>query len=192
MSYNTINETTPLVSNARSGQTSAEVIESNSQYLDLLKEDKKESNLKRSAIRYGFIALVVIVSLRLMLNHSTAVHDIILGAAWSSQASPLSIEDPVHLGIIQVDRPYDSRPSKAFGELLDKGIPLPTNTWYENFVLGSDNTVAESNVFQVPYILDTSGHLTGLRTHACHVQASAKTVMVSYAALPLSIIYYPQ
>ena len=71
-----------------------------------------------------------------------------------------------------------------FGQLLERGpknelkIPLPTNNWYENLLLGSSNVDEENKVFQVPYIIDTSGYIQGIRTHPAHVQANDRTVMV--------------
>jgi len=80
----------------------------------------------------------------------------------------------------------------VFGELLVRGpddellIPLPTNNWYENLLLGSSNVDAENKVFAVPYILDTSGYIQGIRTHPAHVQANDRTVMVH----SICIVYF--
>jgi hypothetical protein len=101
-----------------------------------------------------------------------------LNAAWSSRAAPFSTVDPVSLGFIAMDRPDISKPGPIFGDLLDRKLPLPTNSWYENFLLGMRNDGQENKVFQVPYILDTGGNIPGVRTHACHVQANNRAVMV--------------
>lgn len=79
-----------------------------------------------------------------------------------------------------------SKPGPVFGQLLERGpknelkIPLPTNNWYENLLLGSSNVDEENKVFQVPYIVDTSGYIQGVRTHPAHVQANDRTVMVTH------------
>lgn len=99
--------------------------------------------------------------------------------AWSSQAAPFSTVNPADLNISVVDRPKSSSPGPIFAG-IDSTIPLPTNGWYENLFLGPpNNTLLENNVFQVPYILDTAGYIQGVRTHAAHVQANDRTVMVS-------------
>lgn len=103
-----------------------------------------------------------------------------LQAAWSSRAAPFSTVDPASLGFIPMDRPDISKPGPIFGDLLDRNLPLPTNSWYENFLLGMRNDGQENKVFQVPYILDTGGHIPGVRTHSCHVQANNRAVMASF------------
>lgn len=109
----------------------------------------------------------------------SSIYDI-ESAAWSSKAAPFSIVDPTTIGVIGIERPSISLPGKAFGNLVDKDIPLPTNTWFENFMLGPGDDENGNKVFQVPYILDTAGPIAGVRTHACHVQANDRMVMVSF------------
>lgn len=100
-------------------------------------------------------------------------------AAWSSVAAPFSTVNPADIGIQVVQRPFSSQPGPIFNALKVKHIPLPTNGWYENFFLGLTNNGPDNSVFQVPYILDTAGYISGLRTHPAHVQANGVTVMVS-------------
>eukprot|EP01038_Epipyxis_sp_PR26KG_P009986 gene9986-13436_t len=102
------------------------------------------------------------------------------GGAWSSKAEPFSVVNPSTLGIVVTERPQSSRPGAVFGDLLKAHIPLPTNSWYENLLLGSISTDSENKVFQVPYILDTAGYIPGIRTHPAHVQANDRTVMMTY------------
>jgi hypothetical protein len=99
-------------------------------------------------------------------------------AAWSSKAAPFSRVDPATLNITGVERPAVSYPGRVFGKLLDKDIPLPTNAWFENFLLGPGDDPDGNKIFQVPYILDMAGPIPGIRTHACHVQANGRAVMV--------------
>ncbi len=99
-------------------------------------------------------------------------------SAWSSVAAPFSIVNPADLNISVVDRPFSSRPGLIFAG-MDPTLALPTNSWYENLFLGgANNSAQENNVFQVPYIIDTSGFVPGVRTHPAHVQANDRTVMV--------------
>lgn len=128
----------------------------------------------------GFSSALMVVALMVVLNFTKLPELPVEGAAWSSKAAPLSTVNPADLGLNYAYRPSMYMPGASFVELItNRTIPLPTNSWYENFVIGQDNTVPETAVFQVPYILDTSGHLTGIRTHPCHVQGNTKTVMVS-------------
>ena len=103
------------------------------------------------------------------------------GAAWSAIAQPLSTVNPEYLGFIAIDRPKVSMPGPIFGNLLLKNVPLPTNSWCENFFLGDSNTESMNRVFQLPYVIDTENHngtTQGLNTHPAHVQANDRTVEV--------------
>lgn len=127
-------------------------------------------------------SVMVFTILTVVTTTSSSTTSSRLAAAWSSKALPFSRVDPADIGIQYVERPDISKPGAAFVELMNHSvpIPLPTNSWYENFLIAADGTVPETNVFQVPYILDTSGYLVGLRTHPCHVQANSRAVMVCH------------
>ena len=71
------------------------------------------------------------------------------GSAWSAIALPYSTVSPVSLGFTAVDRPQISSPGPIFKNLVNRNIPLPTNSWCENFFLGTSNVGAENKVFQV-------------------------------------------
>ncbi len=129
----------------------------------------------------GIIIVMCAVAYYLASEISTSKP--ILEAAWSSRASPFSTIDPDSLGFIPMDRPDISKPGPIFGDLLNRKVPLPTNSWYENLLLGFQNNRAENKVFQVPYIIDTGGPIPGVRTHSCHVQANNRAVMVSVVSL---------
>jgi hypothetical protein len=105
----------------------------------------------------------------------------ILHASWSSKSAPFSTVDPQALGVIGLDRPSVSMPAPVFDGLLKQDIPLPTNAWYENFFIGTPTTDPDgSKVFQVPYIMDIASVIPGIRTHACHVQAFGRQVMMTH------------
>ena len=103
-------------------------------------------------------------------------------AAWSAIAQPLSILDPETLGFLAIDRPPISMPGLIFGELLEKNVALPTNSWCENLFLGSSNTESTNRVYQLPYVIDTEVHgnlsTQGVETHPAHVQANERMVEV--------------
>ena len=103
-------------------------------------------------------------------------------AAWSAIAQPLSILNPESLGFLAIDRPPISMPGLIFGELLEKNVALPTNSWCENLFLGTSTTESTNRVYQVPYVIDTEVHgnssTQGVETHPAHVQANEKMVEV--------------
>jgi hypothetical protein len=98
---------------------------------------------------------------------------------------PLSYKSPSDLGIpVYNDRPDASRPGSVFGSARkgsQVGVPLPTNEWYLNLLVGLDessgsalgsNSVPyanfageENRVHTIPYILDTVGPIVGIRLH---------------------------
>jgi hypothetical protein len=112
-------------------------------------------------------------------------------AAWSAIAQPLSILNPESLGFLAIDRPPISMPGLIFGELLEKNVALPTNSWCENLFLGSSNTESTNRVYQVPYVIDTEVHgnasTQGVETHPAHVQANEKMVEVRRCGSALSV-----
>jgi hypothetical protein len=61
--------------------------------------------------------------------------------------------------------------------LLTADVALPTNSWYENLVLGDSLAdVTTSRVFTIPFVMDTAGPTRGIRSHASGVKAEATTV----------------
>ena len=113
------------------------------------------------------------------------------GAAWSAIAQPLSLLDPETLGFLAIDRPPISMPGLIFGELLEKNVALPTNSWCENLFLGASNTESTNRVYQLPYVIDTEVHgnmsTQGVETHPCHVQANEKMVEVRIGILEFAL-----
>lgn len=79
---------------------------------------------------------------------------------------PLSYKSPKELGILSYNR-QSSRPESVFGSVQNGsmvGVPLPTNEWYLNLVVGLDdnpgengqydNYASEANrVYTIPYIV---------------------------------------
>eukprot|EP00599_Poterioochromonas_sp_BG-1_P009041 CAMPEP_0173139988 /NCGR_PEP_ID=MMETSP1105-20130129/4598_1 /TAXON_ID=2985 /ORGANISM="Ochromonas sp., Strain BG-1" /LENGTH=938 /DNA_ID=CAMNT_0014052849 /DNA_START=75 /DNA_END=2891 /DNA_ORIENTATION=+ len=144
------------------------------QYLSEKKSDPKRVWMYSLACFFGFACSA------LLLLGQRNTNELTEGAAWSSKAAPFSTVDPTTLGVLSTERPWISRPGKVFGDLVNKDLPLPTNSWFQNFLLGSGNDEDGNKVFQVPYILDIAGSITGIRTHACHVQANDRMVMMTH------------
>ena len=136
-----------------------------------------------------FVAILMIGSIAasFMYYPSQTKVEPFLGAAWSSKADPFSIVDPADLGIQSIGRPDGSQPGPILSNLMHKdpitgtpSTPLPTNTWYQNLILGDSNTQPENKIFQIPHIIDTGGYIAGIRTHPCHLQANDRMVMVRF------------
>lgn len=144
---------------------------------------KQETMLHKGVVGagslFGVLAMVLLVWSTMQAREVLPLQ----GAAWSSKAAPFSTVDPTSLGFIGIDRPFSSQPGPIFGDLLSRETPLPTNSWYENFLLGQTTTDPENKVFQVPYVLDTAGPIPGIRTHSTHVQASNRAIMVRSSPL---------
>jgi hypothetical protein len=144
---------------------------------------KSLSIWKRLELNKGKYVLTIsgmLTSLALMLIALT-IRLQYYGAAWNADADPFSVMDPHDLGFTYVDRPEISKPGEVFRNLRSSGAPLPTNSWCENFLLGSGhNNAAENKVFTIPYVLDTAGPIPGVRTHASLVLGTTTSVEQTY------------
>lgn len=163
-SYNSVDTESPEIKNASENDT-------NENTTTLGKWTKPKIAAAGISLSFALFILFVLGSMEVENLEANA---------WSSIASPFSIVSPVSLGFIAVDRPAISSPGPIFKNLVSRQIPLPTNSWCENFFLGKSNTGPENKVFQVPYILDTAGPIQGIRTHSTHVQANDRAVMMTY------------
>lgn len=147
--------------------------------------DKSRYYFTARASLNASVAILVIVFFTTILTYTNERPTIAPypkeGAAWSAIAQPLSLVDPESLGFIAIDRPEVSMPGAIFGDLLLAHVPLPTNSWCENFFLGKSNTASMNRVFQLPYVIDTeslNGDTQGVNTNPAHVQANDRTVEV--------------
>lgn len=133
-------------------------------------------------------AMVMVASIVVSLENTTVAKIVpapVLASAWSSKAEPFSNVDPTSIGVLSIDRPESSKPGPILSNLIGEDpsthapdTPLPTNTWYQNLILGNSNNDPENKIFQIPYIIDAAGYIAGLRTHPCHLQANDRMVMV--------------
>ena len=151
---------------------------------DTRRNGRKQSIMERAMITASVTTFIILFFATLLSYTKTRPVIAFVpkeGAAWSAIAQPLSFVDPESLGFIAIDRPQVSMPGPIFGDLLLKKVPLPTNSWCENFFLGDSNTESMNRVFQLPYVIDTETHngtTQGLDTHPAHVQANDRTVEV--------------
>lgn len=161
-----------------------------------LSTSEPTSDVKRPIVdkKFGMIAVSVCAALLLISGAvfalkrplESAKEIPVMGSAWSSKAEPFSYVDPTTLGILSIDRPASSKPGRILDNLISvdpesriPDTPLPTNTWYQNLILGDSNIDPENKIFQIPHIIDTAGYIRGIRTHPCHMQANDRMVMVS-------------
>ena len=155
-----------------------------------LEIESEEANIpsQSKAIRVASVVFFILSAYYVVSYVVTKRNEIISpgdleGAAWSAVAQPYSTLNPESLGIIGIQRPTVSMPGPIFGDLLNKRVPLPTNSWAENLFLGTKTTGPTNKVYQLPYILDTDTHggtRQGVDTHPAHVQANDRSVMVRY------------
>uniref|UniRef100_A0A7S3L7Q4 glucan endo-1,3-beta-D-glucosidase n=1 Tax=Amphora coffeiformis TaxID=265554 RepID=A0A7S3L7Q4_9STRA len=89
-----------------------------------------------------------------------------------------SVLDPVaDLGILAIDRPPGSRPPRMLHKLKEKYGALPTNAWYQNMLMIEDNAepVSINRAYAMPYVVDASGPIPGLRTIPGRLQVGDST-----------------
>ena len=144
---------------------------------------------KVSCRSFSVLAVMVLVPLVTLVSHMRSYSSTLrsqsaalpnMGAAWSSVAAPFSVVNPMEIGVIGIDRPHFSRPGPIFDKVLEKKIPLPTNSWLESLFLGETTWGPNNRVFQVPYIVDTGGYIQGVRAHPAHVQANNRQVEMTF------------
>jgi endo-1,3(4)-beta-glucanase len=145
--------------------------------IEVLKIEKNISYMKGISISIILISLVILSSI--FINGMTLNEPPIESGAWSSIATPFATVDPRDLGLLQANRPQSSKPGRIFDNFRKsdtKQVPLPTNSWCENFFLGFDNVQSQNKVFQLPYIIDTAGIIPGIRTHSVNLEANDMSV----------------
>lgn len=97
---------------------------------------------------------------------------------------PLSLLDPVaDLGMYNFDRPLASQPTVHRSlEAPHRGAALPTNAWYQSFLLmddastGNDDPTSMHRAYSIPYILDAAGPVAGVRMYPHHVGATSNVI----------------
>ncbi|CAM9528344.1 unnamed protein product, partial [Choristocarpus tenellus] len=98
---------------------------------------------------------------------------------------PLATTDPKDAFCPHMDRPEETWPTKAWGNLFEESsdlhTSLPTNAWWENIVLGDPTQERPENFLAVlPYTFDVAGESTGLRIHSPQIYASDLIVMTRF------------
>jgi hypothetical protein len=93
------------------------------------------------------------------------------GLTWRPQPGPFSTLNPVDdLNLFSFQRAAISSPSLRLDPLRDgiPNLPLPTNAWYQNLLALAldEEPTADHRAYPVPYVVDVSGKIPGLRIHA--------------------------
>lgn len=115
-------------------------------------------------------------------------------SSWAFNRQPLSLLDPVEdLMLLGFKRPKDSRPKPVLtrggmnggdnhdGEDHEDEStpgPFPTGAWYQNLLLVDGEPSGIHRTYSIPYIVDVTGPIPGLRLHGNRVGASSEVVQV--------------
>ncbi len=180
----TAGESTPLLH-------SSEPTTVNASKLRSVEESNKLGNSNSIGTLQGILAVIIVTSLSLVgysifrhvdpagnnVDPSILPRRHVLPKA--ELFKPFSVTDPRSLNFSGVIRPNDL-PGPAFGSLRHMGLPLPTNSWSENLLYGETLTGPNNRVFQIPYVIDTAGPATGVRTHGSFVQATNNMVITIF------------
>ena len=142
--------------------------------MDLVSEEIKKVNAKESIPRENEV--LDIEQPALLRDHR-------------SLPPPFSTLDPVaNLNLKPYLRSKWSSPGQVFGRRLERGqsesrTPLPTNEWYQNMILMSDEETEpsdEQRVYTVPYVVKTNGPVAGIKLCSTRILALDRVVQITY------------
>lgn len=123
-----------------------------------------------------------------VMTKITAKEQIALIRSRRSRAPPFSTLDPVNdIHLFSYDnRPEGSSPGTVFSDYQkgqkETGMALPTNEWYENFILTADGQepTGDQRAYTIPYLINVIGPIPGIKIHATRLLAMEKIVQVSF------------
>jgi hypothetical protein len=147
-----------------------------------VRSNESTTSCSTAVFRAASIITIIIFADVLLLFYVSIYPHIAPSPIMESAVQPFSIVDPESLGFLAINRPNASMPGRIFDQLSEKHIPLPTNSWCENFFLGDSNDGVENRVYVLPYVIDTDsrdGTTRGLNVHPGHVQANDHSMMVN-------------
>jgi hypothetical protein len=148
----------------------------------LMRSKESTTSCSTAVFRAASIITIIIFAAVLLLSYVSIYPHIAPFPIMESAVQPFSIVDPESLGFIAINRPNASMPGRIFDQLSEKHIPLPTNSWCENFFLGDSNGGPTNRVYVLPYVIDTDNNddtTQGLNIHPGHVQANDHSMMVN-------------
>jgi len=106
------------------------------------------------------------------------------GAAIEDRATvsfpPFSVVDPADYFPV-TERAEGSLPSSRLAALKEQHSSLPTNAWYQNFLLLRDgeSPTADHRAYTQPYVVDVAGPLPGIRMQLGTVDTTSDQVIVA-------------
>jgi hypothetical protein len=123
-----------------------------------------------------------------VMTKITAKEQIALIRSREARAPPFSTLDPVNdIHLFSYDnRPEGSSPGTVFSDYQkgqkETGMALPTNKWYENFILTPDGQEpnGDQRAYTIPYLINVIGPVPGIKIHATRLLAMEKIVQVSF------------
>lgn len=104
---------------------------------------------------------------------------------------PFSLLDPVHdLHLASFNRHEDSSPPKhMFVKRADDSKspldaphyePVPTNAWYQNFLMLRGEPSNVHRAYSTPYLVDVVGPVPGLRANSNHILSSTSVLQLTF------------
>jgi hypothetical protein len=103
-----------------------------------------------------------------------------------SAPPPFSTLDPAYINFEPFQRPAISSPGNVFGPKLHNGqqtgYSLPTNKWYQNMLLISDEQTVphdDNNVYTIPYVLSANGPVAGIKLASTRILGMTTVVQVT-------------
>ena len=93
---------------------------------------------------------------------------------------PFSVVDPADYFPV-TERAEGSLPSSRLAALKEQHSSLPTNAWYQNFLLLRDgeSPTADHRAYTQPYVVDVAGPLPGLRMQLGKIDTTSDQVIVA-------------
>ena len=98
----------------------------------------------------------------------------------ATEREPFSTLDPLKdLGLYSLERPKESSPPESVYRDTPQRA-LPTNAWYQNFLMAKGEPTNVHRAYAQPYVVDAVGPIPGLRAHPNHLDASTTVVQLSF------------
>ncbi len=202
---NNVSETTGLLQKAYDSTGSLPLASSYGEVRDSLEQqlqhtfsdessEKSAFQIRRHAIGmfFGSCVLSVLVAV-FLLWHPHHDHpntndrtNPLVPSFTNGDSSPFSLLDPVRdLGLPEIVRADDVSPDWNYFDASlkspdDDRNALPTNSWYQNFLLVRDEPSNLHRAYPVPFLVDLVGVIPGLRAHVTHVESNSVVMQLSF------------
>ena len=162
--------------------------------------EQRQRQLRRQCLRMSlglalillvvFAAAVVVFGNDLLspANNDMNRHHDESSKKYLSCQEPFSRLHPVQdLGLPSFDRPSFHPASSVLGpyKATHSTRAIPTNAWYQNLIMLQDDEEPTDfhRAYAVPYVLDASGPMGGLRMHTNHVSSSSNVLQLTSNAM---------